>query len=63
MVFTKTDKIGKQAIEKNLEVYREEMLKSWEELPQIFVTSAEKGIGRDDLLDFIASTLSTAAAK
>jgi GTP-binding protein len=57
MVFTKTDKIGKQAIEKNLEVYREEMLKSWEELPQIFVTSAEKGTGRLELLDFIARTL------
>jgi hypothetical protein len=33
------------------------MFKSWEELPQIFVTSAEKGTGRDELLDFISSTI------
>src|SRR5512133_2274511 len=49
MVFTKADKLGKVAVEKNLEIYREEMLKGWEELPNIFVTSAEKGNGRDEL--------------
>lgn len=59
MVFTKTDKLGRNAIEKNLAVYHEEMFKSWEELPQIFVTSAEKGTGRDELLEFIESTIHT----
>lgn len=53
MVFTKADKLGKAAAEKNLVIYREEMLKAWEELPDIFVTSAEKGKGRDELLGFI----------
>lgn len=57
MVFTKTDKIGKLVIEKNLETYREEMLKSWEELPRIFITSAEKGTGREELLDFISGII------
>jgi GTP-binding protein len=57
MIFTKTDKIGRDAIAKNLAAYHEEMFKSWEELPQIFITSAEKGTGRDELLDFIASTI------
>jgi GTP-binding protein len=57
MVFTKADKLGKVAVEKNLENYRSEMLKGWEELPHIFVTSAEKGNGRDELLDFIGNTI------
>lgn len=57
MVFTKADKLGKNAVEKNLEVYRVEMLKEWEELPRIFVTSAEKGTGRDELLDFIGEVI------
>ena len=57
MVFTKTDKLGRIAIEKNLSIYRDEMLKSWEEIPRIFVTSAEKGTGKDELLDFIATTI------
>jgi GTP-binding protein len=57
MIFTKIDKIGKMAIEKNLAVYHEAMFKSWEELPQIFVTSAEKGTGKGELLDFIENTM------
>ncbi|MCK9640219.1 MAG: ribosome biogenesis GTP-binding protein YihA/YsxC [Prolixibacteraceae bacterium] len=57
MVFTKIDKLGKATVEKNLAAYHEEMFKSWEELPQIFITSAEKGTGRDELLDFIEHTI------
>ncbi len=53
MVFTKTDKLNRPQIDKNLAHYKKEMLKSWEEMPQLFVTSAEKKIGRDELLDFI----------
>ena len=33
--------------------YKKELLKSWEELPEIFITSGEKGTGRDDVLDYI----------
>jgi len=57
MVFTKMDKLGKVVMEKNLAAYHEEMFKSWEELPQIFITSAEKGTGREELLDFIEGTI------
>ena len=57
MVFTKMDKLGKVVVEKNLAAYHEEMFKSWEELPQIFITSAEKGTGREELLDFIDGTI------
>ncbi len=54
IVFTKADKLGPVAARRNVEDYRKVLLKSWEELPPVFVTSAEKGSGRDDLLDYIA---------
>ena len=57
MIFTKTDKLGRMVVEQNLSDYRTDMLKTWEELPPIFVTSAEKGTGREELLDFIATTI------
>ncbi len=57
MIFTKTDKLSYTAIQNNLDVYRTEMLKNWEELPNIFITSAEKGTGKEELLDFISETI------
>jgi GTP-binding protein len=53
MVFTKTDKLSSSAVKKNLMEYKKEMLKEWEKLPEIFVTSAENRKGRAELLDFI----------
>jgi len=58
MVFTKADKLSRTQIEKNVSVYREEMLKSWEELPPLFITSAENSTGKDELLAFIESAIS-----
>lgn len=54
MVFTKMDKLSRPKTAKNIENYKEEMGKSWDELPQCFYTSAEKKEGRKELLDFIA---------
>jgi len=53
MVFTKTDKLGKVVLAKNIDTYKAEMLKVWGELPQIFITSAEKKIGTKELCNFI----------
>lgn len=53
IVFTKADKLGLNAGASMVEAYKQALLKSWEELPPIFVTSAEKGTGRDELLDYI----------
>lgn len=53
MVFTKSDKLSKNALQKNLAHYKKEMLKYWEELPPIFVTSSETGEGREELLAYI----------
>lgn len=48
LAFTKIDKLKKNMLLKHLEKYKLEMLKSWEELPEIFITSAEnkKGISK-----------------
>ncbi len=53
IVFTKADKIGPTALRRNIEAYQQVLLESWEELPPIFATSSEKGLGRDELLDYI----------
>ena len=53
IVFTKIDKLGKQAGATNLAAYKQQLLETWEELPPIFVTSSETGEGRDELLGYI----------
>lgn len=53
LVFTKADKLGKVAGENKVEEYKKELLKQWEELPPVFITSSEKGIGKNSLLDYI----------
>jgi GTP-binding protein len=53
MVFTKIDKLSKTKIANNLNHYKEEMGKHWDELPQCFYTSAEKKDGKKELLSFI----------
>ncbi|MCM1369618.1 MAG: ribosome biogenesis GTP-binding protein YihA/YsxC [Candidatus Amulumruptor caecigallinarius] len=55
LVFTKADKLGPVARKRNVDAYMKELSLSWEELPPYFVTSSEKSIGRDELLDYITS--------
>lgn len=57
IVFTKCDKLSGGKARTNVDAYRRELLKKWEELPPIFVTSSEKKEGRDAVLDFIDSCL------
>ena len=53
IVFTKTDKIGPMVLKGNIAHYKEVLHETWEELPPIFTTSAEKGTGREELLGYI----------
>ena len=62
IVFTKADKLGPVAAERNVEDYKKVLLKSWEELPPIFITSAEKSKGREELLDYIGMLNTEVAA-
>jgi len=56
MVFTKMDKLSKAKTANNIANYKEEMGRSWDELPPCFYTSAEKKEGRKEILDFISDT-------
>tara|TARA_R110002111_G_scaffold152677_1_gene219381 strand:+ start:5205 stop:5819 length:615 start_codon:yes stop_codon:yes gene_type:complete len=56
IIFTKADKLKPKAIERHVEDYCQELLKSWEELPPYFVTSSSKSLGKDEVLAFIAET-------
>ena len=53
MIFTKADKLSRKQLDKNLTHYKQEMLKTWEELPPLFVTSSDTKMGRDEVLGFI----------
>jgi len=55
IVFTKADKLGPVAAQRNVESYCRELLLSWSQLPPVFVTSSEKGKGRQEILDYIDS--------
>jgi len=53
MIFTKADKLTLNKINQNIAFYQKSMLQYWEELPNFFVTSAENGMGREDVLFYI----------
>lgn len=53
IVFTKADKLGKEKLKLNTDSYKAALLEQWEELPPIFITSAEKGLGEEELLSYI----------
>jgi len=53
MVFTKTDKGSILQARQNAEAYGKAMLSTWETLPTTFMTSAEDGRGRHEILDFL----------
>ena len=55
IVFTKADKLNGSTLNKNLQIYQTELLKTWEEMPQHFVTSATHKNGREELLSYIDS--------
>ena len=55
IVFTKMDKLGKVAGPAAVEQYKKELLKTWEELPPVFMTSSVDSRGREELLDYIDS--------
>ena len=53
IVFTKADKLSNAKVRASVEVYKQKMLETWEDMPPYFVTSSEKGEGREELLDYI----------
>jgi len=57
LVLTKADKLKPAELIKSREAIEQALLQTWESVPPLFVTSAEKKWGRDELLDFIAQSM------
>jgi len=56
LIFTKADKLTSQKLDTNIKAYRNFLSEGWEELPLIFVTSSETGLGSEVVLDYIEKT-------
>ena len=53
IIFTKVDKLSRSKIMANVQVVLDRLKEQWEELPPYFLSSAENGTGRDEILDYI----------
>ena len=56
LVFTKADKVNQRTVNKNVKDFLEAMKKTWQFLPQHFVSSAVKRSGKEKILSFIEET-------
>ena len=55
IVFTKADKLSKAKLTVSIDNYLKVLAEQWEELPPYFVTSAETGQGKEEILSYIES--------
>jgi GTP-binding protein len=53
LVFTKTDKVSSSVLQANMDAFSAEMMNTWEELPQMFTSSAVTRTGREDILRYV----------
>ncbi len=58
LVFTKVDKLSSNQVKRQIENYKNELLRTWEYLPEVFVTSSAKKIGKNEILNFINQYMS-----
>ena len=57
IIFTKGDKLGPVARESQIEKDRQMLMEKWEELPPMFVSSSETGLGKEEILGYIEEIL------
>ena len=55
IIFTKADKTKKGELKKNTQKFLSVLSEQWEELPVYFISSSERNIGRDEILNYIDS--------
>jgi GTP-binding protein len=53
LVYTKADRIKQRELSLNIQAMEQKLSETWETMPERFITSAEKGLGRTEILDFI----------
>ena len=59
IIFTKCDKQGPNALAAQIQRDKDILLEQWEELPPMFCSSAQKGSGRQEILDYMETILKT----
>ncbi len=57
IILTKSDKQKQQDLARSRKAIEAKLLEQWEELPPLFVTSAEKKTGRKEVLSFISEAI------
>ena len=57
IIFTKADKLSAAQRKASIARYEAYLKEEWEELPPRFVSSSEKQVGREEILDFIDTCL------
>jgi GTP-binding protein len=57
LLFTKSDKLGKNDLAKSIARYKKTLTEVWDELPPIVITSSETRMGKDEVLDFISAAI------
>lgn len=57
IIFTKADKLSAAQRKHSIARYEQTLLEQWEELPPRFISSSEKQMGREEILDFIEKCL------
>jgi len=53
IIFTKADKLKPNQAINQMEAYKQKLAEMWEEVPPMFITSAEKNEGREPILEAI----------
>ena len=57
IIFTKADKMGPVAVRTMIDKDCEILLRDWEELPPMFLSSSQSGQGREEILKYIDTVL------
>ncbi|WP_242202258.1 ribosome biogenesis GTP-binding protein YihA/YsxC [Aestuariivivens insulae] len=53
IIFTKADKLKPNASIRHVEDYKNVLLETWEAMPNYFITSSSKDIGKEEVLNYI----------
>ncbi len=57
LIFTKADKETQKVVSQNVKAFLDKMRDSWQFLPQHFVTSSVKKLGRQKILEYIKNNI------
>ena len=57
IIFTKADKIGTNVLKAKVDAYKEHLSQTWENLPDMLVSSAVSKMGQEEILDYIQNII------